>query len=264
MGGLCGLVESKHDTVANPSKLRILGALGDADGCPLRLRDFSLPPVMALAQPQVVVVCGTSMDAGKTYTAKSIIKGLRQTGECVAGIKLTGTAAGRDTWGMFDAGASPALDFIDGGLPSTYLATLEQLLHLYHLLVGHAASLGASRVVIEIADGLFQQETAALLQCPSFTETVKHWVFAAGDPMAADGGVRVLRSWGIEPVAISGLISLSPLAMREAATVTQVRCVTAEELQQGALNRILIKDEVQKPNSRTARKPPGILFEVVA
>src|SRR2546425_5873769 len=30
MGGLCGLVESKHDSVSEPSKLRIVGAIGDA------------------------------------------------------------------------------------------------------------------------------------------------------------------------------------------------------------------------------------------
>ena len=113
MGGLCGLVESKHEAVGNPSKLRILGTLGDAEGRPLRLRDFCLSPALGAATPQVLVVCGTGMDAGKTYTAKSVIKGLRQIGERVAGVKLTGTAAGRDTWGMLDAGASPALDFID-------------------------------------------------------------------------------------------------------------------------------------------------------
>jgi len=45
MGGLCGLVKSKHASVAEPSKLRIFGALGDADGCALRLRDFSLRPL---------------------------------------------------------------------------------------------------------------------------------------------------------------------------------------------------------------------------
>jgi hypothetical protein len=38
MGGLCGLVESKHAKAADPSKLRLLGLIGDADGRPLRLR----------------------------------------------------------------------------------------------------------------------------------------------------------------------------------------------------------------------------------
>lgn len=255
MGGLCGLVESKHAGVAEPSKLRILGALGDANGCPLRLRDFKLPSAFSPGQPQVVVVCGTAMDAGKTYTAMSLIVGLRQLGERVAGIKLTGTAAGRDTWGMLDAGASPALDFIDGGFPSTYLATLEDLLHLHHLLVARATSLGAQWVVIEIADGLLQNETAALLQCPAFTGTVNHWVFATSDPLAAVGGVRLLRGWGIEPVAISGIISMSPLAMREAEAATKVRCVTAKEIQGGELNRILVNGKPKNLNGHGFDEP---------
>ena len=263
MGGLCGLVETRHATVAEPSKLRILGALGNADGGPLRLRDFSLPPSVSSARRQVVVVCGTSMDAGKTHTAASLIIGLRQLGERVAGIKLTGTAAGRDTWGMLDAGAEPALDFIDGGLPSTYLAPLDELLRLHHLLVGHAASLGARRVVIEIADGLFQTETAALLQCPAFTKTVNHWVFATSDPIAADGGVRVLREWGIEPAAISGVISMSPLAMREAQTATGVRCLTAKELQGGVLNKILSGNQRESINGYSPGTKPWSVVEGV-
>ena len=38
MGGLCGLVQSKHATVAEPTKLRSLGAIGDTQGRALRLR----------------------------------------------------------------------------------------------------------------------------------------------------------------------------------------------------------------------------------
>lgn len=252
MGGLCGMVESKHARVAEPSKLKIMGALGDADGRALQLRDFGLPPAAPSPKPKVIVVCGTSMDSGKTHVATSLIAGLAQMGEHVAGIKLTGTATGRDTWGMLDAGARPALDFVDGGWPSTYLAPLADLLALYHLFVNHAASLGARSVVLEIADGLLQIETAALLRCEAFTETVDHWVFAAGEALAAAGGVRVLGDWGIRPVAISGVISMSPLAMREAESATGIRCLTAKELRTGALLSELFKGAV----ARSAWPPP--------
>lgn len=238
-GGLCGLVTSKHANVSEPSKLVLLGSLGGADGKPLRLHDFALDPIPVLARPKVVVVCGSSMDAGKTHTAMSVVVGLRHCRQRVAAIKLTGTAAGRDTWNLLDAGASPALDFIDGGFPSTYLCSLEELLNLYHLLIAHAVSQGAEWVVIEIADGVFQTETAALLQSETFKDTVDAWLFAAGDPLAAACGVEVLRGWGIELTAISGLISQSPLAMREAQAVTKIKCLTARELQCGALQGYL-------------------------
>ena len=246
VGGLCGLVESKHAAVADPSKLRLLGFLGDADGRPLRLRQFALAPAPAAdrSQVRVIVVCGSSMDAGKTHTLVSVIMGLRRQGYRVAGVKLTGTATGKDTWKMLDAGACTALDFVDGGLPSTYLCDLDELLNLYDLFRAHAASQGASCMVVEIADGLLQNETAALLQSSRFSQTVDAWIFAAGDPLAAAAGVRVLRSWGIRPVAISGVVTMSPLAVKEAQTATGLPCVTASDLERGKLNARLLESPV--------------------
>src|SRR5579871_3578977 len=45
IGGLCGLVESKHDSIAEPTKLCLLGLFGDANGYPLRLQEFALAPL---------------------------------------------------------------------------------------------------------------------------------------------------------------------------------------------------------------------------
>src|SRR5262249_4746770 len=135
------------------------------------------------------------------------------------------------------AGARPVFDFVDGGLPSTYLCSLEQLLSLYGLLLSHAAA--AAWAVIETADGVLQRETISLLQCQPFASSVDAWLYAAGDAPSAVGGIGALRACGIEPAAVSGLISMSPLAMREAIVATGVRCVTAAELQAGGLNEIL-------------------------
>src|SRR5262245_1114291 len=217
MGGVCGIVVSRHAGVPEPTRLQIVGSVLDRAGTPLRLRDFALPRASRAIRPRVTVVCGSSMDAGKTFTAMSLIKGLVRRERRVAGIKLTGTATGRDTWSFFDAGARPALDFVDGGFQSTYMCDPDALLSLNQLLLGHAAASGAEEAVLEIADGLFQRETAALLRAPAFTETVDSVVFAAGDPLAAAAGVGLLRDWGIEPAAVSGLVSMSPLAMEEAA-----------------------------------------------
>jgi hypothetical protein len=176
------------------------------------------------------------MDAGKTYTAMSLIRGLRQRGARVAGMKLTGTASGRDTWSMLDAGASPALDFTDGGHPSTYLLPVEDILELFQLLLGQVSVQGAEWVVIEIADGILERETSALLQNRTFVQSVDAWVFAAGDPLSAESGVRRLRGWNLEPATISGLVTMSPLGMREVQEAVGLSCMTSEELQAGSLN----------------------------
>jgi hypothetical protein len=236
MGGVCGLVKTKHAAVPEPSKLRLLGALGDEHGRPLRLRDFALSPVPTSQWPSVLVVCGSAMDTGKTHTVSRLILGLRAQGQRVAAIKLTGTATGRDRWKALDTGACVALDFVDGGYPSTYLCSLRELLDLHRTLLSQATLHGAEWVVIEIADGLLQRETAALLDSPEFRRTVDAWVFTTGDPLAAVGGLRTLAAHGITPLVISGLISMSPLAMQEAHAATGIECMTAEQLETGELN----------------------------
>jgi hypothetical protein len=242
VGGLCGLVESKHDTVPDASKLRIEGALGGPDGRPLRLQDFALPdtPRAGRGRPRIAVVLGTAMDVGKTYTARSVILGLRRQGLRVAGVKLTGTAAGRDTYTMLDAGACVALDFVDGGLPSTYRCALPDLLTLYRLLVDHAAAQDASWVVVEIADGIIQGETAALLASTRFASTVDAWLLAANDALGVAGAAGLLRRMGIVPLAVSGMVSRSALGRREVEASTKIPCLAAADLEQGALNAKLL------------------------
>lgn len=250
VGGLCGLVASRHESIPEPSKLHIEGALADASGVRLRLQDFALPDVPwgEGARPRVAVVVGTSMDAGKTHTARSVILGLRRWGIPVAGIKLTGTAAGRDTFTMRDAGACAALDFVDAGLPSTYLCSLDELLRVYRRLVHHAAAQGAAWVVVEIADGIVQGETAALLASTRFTSTVDAWLLAATDALGVLGAAALLSRMGITPRAVSGIVSRSALARREVETCTGVPCLTAAELEEGALNERL----------EAAAPPPGL------
>lgn len=246
MGGVCGLVMTKHDAVSDPSALCLLGALGDADGQPLRLKDFavaSVPRLERAALPRIVVVVGTSMDAGKTHTARSIIMGLRREGMSVAALKLTGTAAGRDTYTMLDAGACVALDFVDGGWPSTFHCPLNELLVTYRRLVAHAASFGPSWLVVEIADGIVQGETAALLASARFTSTVDAWIVAAGDALGAAGTMALLRAREIVPLAISGVVSRSALARREVAAATGLPCLAASELEEGELNAQLMSAE---------------------
>ncbi|NUQ21996.1 MAG: DUF1611 domain-containing protein [Gemmatimonadaceae bacterium] len=239
MGGLCGLVASRHDGVAEPSKLRLLGALGDAAGNQLRLRDFAIsagPRDAAPPLPRIAVVVGTSMDAGKTHTARSVIAGMRRAGIAVGALKLTGSAAGRDTYTMLDAGAHVALDFIDGGWPSTYLCALEDLLGAFQRLVAYAAAQGTEWLIVEIADGIVQGETAALLASARFRSMVDAWLVAAGDALGAAGAMALLRSHRIAPLAVSGVVSRSDLARREVLAATGVQCISASALEDGALN----------------------------
>jgi len=250
MGGLCGIVRSRHSKVAEPTRLRLLGTATDRCGNALKLKNHRLPMPIVRKRPHVVAVCGSSMDGGKTFTAMSLIKGLSNAGKPVAGIKLTGTATGKDTWNMLDAGACAAFDFVDGGYPSTYLCDHDELIELRDLLVGQAAFHGADYVVMEIADGLLQRETSMLLRSPVFTSGVHSWLFAGGDPMSAESGVRMMRDWGIEPIVVSGALTMSKLNIGETEAATGMGCMTAGELQAGKLNPMIESRQSQRETKR--------------
>ena len=88
------------------------------------------------------------------------------------------------------------------------------------------------------------------VSAPDFLQYVDAFVFATADPLAAVGGIEQLRKYGIRPLAISGLISQSPLAMREATEATGIRCITAKQLQAGELNSEILELEPPVPSVR--------------
>ena len=59
------------------------------------------------------------MNSGKTVAATEIVKQAHHAGLKVAGAKLSGVAALRDTINMQDSGAKWTASFLDCGLPST-------------------------------------------------------------------------------------------------------------------------------------------------
>ena len=77
MAGVCGIVKSKQQSTADPTRLAIVGFLSDNSGNKLRLQDFALKAVPGdLPAIRKIVVCGSSMDSGKTATSAAIIRGL--------------------------------------------------------------------------------------------------------------------------------------------------------------------------------------------
>src|SRR3954453_11106294 len=142
-----------------PPQLTPIGLLACADGRPLNLSDFALPvPSAPLRRPPIVAVVGTSMNAGKTTAAASVIRGLAASGRRVGAAKVTGTGAGGDRWLMHDAGATWAMDFTDCGVPSTYRLAHGHVQRIATTLADDLAGRGAEAIVIEVADGVFQRE----------------------------------------------------------------------------------------------------------
>lgn len=230
-GGIASRMLSRHHKVSNATCITPLGLIAAPSGQVLNLRQFALkragqtqPPVPTYA------VVGTSMNAGKTETAAHIVRGLSLAGYKVGAAKLTGTGAGGDVWSLTDAGASLVLDFTDAGFPSTYLAQLADLEEILAVLTNQLYGAGMDCVVMEVADGLFQRETAMLLESQCFARAVNGLVFAAPDAMGALAGTRWLQERGLPVLALSGRMTASPLAAREAQSVVNLPVLDLEAL----------------------------------
>ena len=222
-GGVASRAVSWHVQISRgPTDITPIGLLGDARGTRLNLRQFALKPVKAPREyrPTTIAVVGTSMDAGKTTTAVCLVRGLIAAGLRVGYAKVTGTGAGGDYWWLRDAGADPVLDFTDLGVPSTYCVGPEEIERILEALVGHVAAQGVDAMVLEIADGLLQSETAALLEGESFARTVGGIILAAGDSMGALAGVDWLCKRTTPVLALSGLMTAAPLQIGEARAAT--------------------------------------------
>ncbi|MBA2470484.1 MAG: DUF1611 domain-containing protein [Chloroflexia bacterium] len=222
-GGVAARVVSWHFDMEFPTVIEPVGLLADRSGRVVNLREFGLPSTPYIGpRPRTIAVVGTAMNAGKTTTAAGIVNGLTRAGLNVGAAKVTGTGAGKDLWLMRDAGAQTVLDFTDAGYPSTYKVPLPEVEQIVSTLTGHLAAGGAEAIILEVADGLYQYETACLLASPNFRAQVDGVIFAAGDAMGATAGVNWLQDHGLPVAGVGGLLTASPLAMREAVAAVDV------------------------------------------
>lgn len=230
-GGVIGSMRQAHGKMAAPTKVRPLGLLLDSRGEVINVARYALPYRAAPADMPVIAVVGVSMNAGKTTATASLAHGLKRAGHAVAAIKITGTGAFGDFNAYLDAGIPVVADFTDAGMASTYRQPIDRIERAFDTLLGHAREQGAEVAVVELADGICQAETTQLLRDSTVRDRLDGVLFAARDSMGATGGVAILRQMGLEPFAISGLVSCSPLASVEARALTHVPVVSRDELQ---------------------------------
>ena len=246
-GGLIGTVASAHTSRPTPTMLRVLGPLVDADGATMNTDDVAATPATP-GRPELgtIVVLGSAMNSGKTTTTAAIARGLAKAGLRVGAAKVTGSGSGNDYWAYLDAGADIVSDFLDFGMPSTFGYPVERLVSTMFAIRDGLVEDGADAVVMEIADGVLQEETRALIeQLPGFADEV---VLAVGDALGAIAGIAALGQLGVPVRAITGLVTASPLASREAAIATGLPVLGPAELANGAAIDLLA-DAARRSNT---------------
>ena len=198
-GGVLGICEGVHPDLGPPFECEVLGQvlqfphLAERVGRPAHIAHGALPAVdrLDLNGIPVVAVVGSCMNAGKTQAACSLIQSLVRRGLHVAAGKATGISLRRDVLAMEDAGAARALIFTDLGVVTT---TPEVAPGVARTLLGHLAAARPDVIVLELGDGLLGlYGVDAILDDPELRATFRAVVLAANDPVAAWGGVRLLR-----------------------------------------------------------------------
>lgn len=181
---------------------------------------------------------------------------MRAAGFRVGAAKTTGTGAGGDVWLLSDAGAVPVYDFTCAGLPSTYGVGIGEVRRVFTELTDRLAADGCEVVVVEVADGVYQDETGALLGEPVFRERVDAVLFAAYDALGATAGATWLETRGLTPLALTGVLSSSPLATREAEAATGRQVWGLERLQDPSLARRLLEELATQAAQRDSTTSP--------
>jgi hypothetical protein len=179
--------------------------LGERIGVPARVgyKPLDYDSTLNTRGIPVVALAGTCMEAGKTAAACAIVARMRHRGLNVDAFKATGVSLRRDILAMEDAGARRSLIFTDFGVVTTTPKTGPALTRT---MLTEMASGKPDVIVFELGDGILgTYGVEAILKCEDIRSAITGLVLSANDPVAAWGGVKILREkFGIEPCVVTG------------------------------------------------------------
>jgi hypothetical protein len=211
IGGVMGICDSATPDKGKPFDARVLGVvlqfpyLGERIGVPARVgyKPLDFNAALDARGVPVVALAGTCMEAGKTAAACAIISRMRHRGLIVDAFKATGVSLRRDILAMEDAGARRCAIFTDLGVIST---TRSNGPALTRTMLSELAAGKPDVVVFELGDGILgTYGVDAILECPDIRTALTGVVLSANDPVAAWGGVQLLRErFHIEPCVVTG------------------------------------------------------------
>jgi len=234
IGGVLGICDSANPARGQPFDARVFGCvlqfpfLGERIGVPARVGYHRLDPGATLETHGVPIVAlaGTCMEAGKTAAACAIVSRMRHRGLAVHAFKATGVSLRRDILAMEDAGARRSQIFTDFVIVTTTAASGPALTRtmLTEMTQGRP-----DVVIFELGDGLLgAYGVEAILSAPDIAQALSAVILSANDPVAAWGGVKLLRErFHIEPCAVTGPATDNAVGVNIIEQQMQVRAFNA-------------------------------------
>ena len=211
IGGVLGVCDSATPDKGKPFDCKVLGTvltfpyLGERIGVPAKVgyKPLDYDATLDMRGVPVVALAGTCMEAGKTAAACAVISRMRHRGLIVDAFKATGVSLRRDILAMEDAGARRSAIFTDLGIVTTTKANGPALTRTM------LTELSAGKpdvIVFELGDGILgTYGVDAILECPDIRAALTGVILSANDPVAAWGGVKLLRErFGVDPCVVTG------------------------------------------------------------
>lgn len=197
--GLFGVVTSRSPFGLDHLNLRYVGHV-TTEGRKRTMAEFAKDQPVEQFRTPVLLIVGSSMSAGKTQSARIIIRRLRTMGLKVVGAKLTGAGRYRDVLSMADAGADAIFDFVDAGLPST-VCPRPVFERAIGGLLGTIDAVGADIAVVEAGASPLEPyngDTATAL----LDENIRMTLLCASDPYSVVG---MITAFDRKPDLVAGI-----------------------------------------------------------
>ena len=207
MGGLIGECKGHHSQFSDAIEVEVIGLAIDENGDVLNISSNAIEPAESLAESApIIIVAGSSMHSGKTVAVCEIVKQANQAGLNVAGAKMSGVAALRDTYNMLDHGASNVASFLDCGLPST--VDVDDLAPVAKAILNHLNESDPDLIVVELGDGILGGYSVdTILKDEEVRNAMTSLVFCASDYVGVVGGRTVLNSLGLDIDVVAGSVT---------------------------------------------------------
>lgn len=193
----------------------------EVGGRTVALSDLALAPRATPTRlPPVILLIASSMSAGKTTAGAAIVRHAHRRGLRVAAAKLVGVGRYADVLAMGDAGASPALDFVDAGLPST-LAGPETVRDAVHRVLGAIEDAGVDLLVVEAGASPLEPYRGDVAVA-ALGESVAVTVLCASDAYAVRG---VIDAYGVRPDIVAGRVAATSAGVDLVARLTGLEAI---------------------------------------
>ncbi len=261
LGGVIGICDSVNPDLGPPFECELIGQilsfpyLGERISVPAHITQGAIPldRKLDVRDVPVVAIVGSCMNAGKTAAACALVQQFARRGLRVAAGKTTGVSLRRDTLAMEDAGARKTHVFTDFGVVTT---TAESAPNCARTTLTQLALERPDVIVLELGDGLLGlYGVDAILDDAEVRATFTATVLAANDPVAAWGGVRLLRErHQIETTAVTGPATDNSAGSKLVLAQTGVSALNARTEAAALADRVMLEIERRRPTSAPAAR----------